>query len=350
MPPVSARGRRQMDQVLATAPMLLFVIDAAGQVTFLEARRSVLAVDPVESVGRPIHELFEQAPEIVERLRSVVAGEPFSGVIWVAQTGSFIDLTCHPVRDDAGAVTGVSGIMLDATERIRAEEARRQAESKSLLIATMNHEARTPLNAILGFTELLGSGRQGELNESQRRYVANIDTAGRQLLSLVSDAIDLSRMEGGTLVLSPAILRAASVIDAAVEQLEPLAASEGVRLKASCPPDLTVYADRARLQQVVWSLAANAIRFTPGGGTVSISARQAGRLVQIDVADTGPGIPADRLSRIYLEFTGSSSLTEGAGMGLAMTRELISLMGGRVTVTSKLGVGTTFSLRMPGSV
>jgi len=258
--------------------MLLFVIDLAGNVVFLEAQRSVLGVDPRRSVGRPAYECFQQAPEIVERLRSVVAmGEPFAGVIWVAEARSFIDVTCHPMRDDSGAVTGVSGVMIDATERIHAEEARRQAESKSLLIATMNHEARTPLNAILGFSELLGSGRDGELNEGQRRYVANIDSAGRQLLSLVSDAIDLTRIEGGTLVLSPANLGAAAVIDEAIEQLEPLAAPRGVRLKANCPAGLTVHADHARLVQVVWSLGSNAIRFTPHGGIVSISAWRAGR-------------------------------------------------------------------------
>jgi signal transduction histidine kinase len=347
---MSVRRRRQIDQLLETASMLLFVIDAGGKVTFLEAQRSVLGVDPLRSVGKPVEESFKQAPEIVEKLRSVLAGEPFSGVIWVAQTGSFIDLTCHPMRNADGVVTGVSGVMLDATDRIRAEEARRQSESKSLLIATMNHEARTPLNAILGFTELLGSGRQGELNEGQRRYVANIDTAGRQLLSLVSDAIDLSRIETGTLVLSPANLRAASVIHETVEQLEPLAASREVRLQTSSPADLTVHADRVRLLQVLWSLTSNAIHFTPNGGTVSLSAWPTGKLTNIDVADTGPGIPADRLSRIYLEFMGAASLGDGAGMGLAMTRQLVALMGGRVTVTSKLGVGTTFSLRLPGFV
>ena len=328
--------------------MLLFVIDVTGKVTFLEAQQSVLGIDPLRSVGKSVQECFQMAPEIIERLRSVAAGEPFTGVVEIAQTGTYIDLTSHPLRDESGAIIGISGIMLDSTDRIRAEEARRQAESKSLLIATMNHEARTPLNAILGFTELLGSGRQGELNEGQRRYVANIDSAGRQLLSLVSDAIDLSRMESGSLVLSPANLYAASVIDEAIEQLEPLAAPREVRLNATCPVELTVHADRSRLVQVLWSLASNAIRFTPQGGTVSISGSRVGRLTQIDVADSGPGIPADRLSRIYLEFTGASSFNgEGAGMGLAMTRQLITLMGGRVTVTSKLGVGTTFSLRLP---
>jgi signal transduction histidine kinase len=337
-----------MDQVLETAPMLLFVIDLAGNVVFLEAQRSVLGVDPRRSVGRPVYECFQQAPEIVERLRSIAAaGEPFSGVIWVAETRNFIELTCHPVRDDSGALTGVSGVMIDATERILAEEARRQAESKSLLIATMNHEARTPLNAILGFTELLGSGRDGELNEGQRRYVANIDTAGRQLLSLVSDAIDLTRIQGGTLVLDPANLGAAAVIDEVIEQLEPLAAPRGVRLKASCPAGLTVHADHARLVQVVWSLGSNAIRFTPHGGTVSISASHAGSHTQIDVADTGPGIPADRLSRIYLELVGAGSPDDGAGLGLSLTRQLVVLMGGRLTVSSRLGAGTTFTLRLP---
>ena len=335
-----------MDQVLETAAMLLFVIDLRGIVSFLEARQPMLGIDPFLSVGKPVSECFKQAPEIVERLRSAMAGEPFSGVVEVARTGGAIDLTCHPLRAPDGVVIGVSGVMLDATDRMRSEEVRRSAEAKSLLIATMNHEARTPLNAILGFTELLGSGLQGELNEGQLRYVANIDFAGRQLLSLVSDAIDLTRIESGTMVLSPTHLRAAAVLDAAIEQLGPLAAAREVRLKASCPPDLTVHADRTRLLQVLWSLASNAIRFTPHGGTVSISARALGRSTHFDVADTGPGIPADRLSRIYLELTAAGSPGEGAGLGLSMTRQLVALMGGRLTVSSKLGAGTTFSLQL----
>jgi len=326
-----------MDKVLGTAPMLLFVMDRAGNMTFLEAQRQVLGIDPLLSAGKPVDECFEQAPEIVERLRSAVAGEPFSGVIRVAQSGSFIDLTCHPQHGPDGAVTGVSGVMIDATGRVRAEEARRRSEAKSLLIATMNHEARTPLNAILGFTELLGSGRDGELNEGQRRYVANIDTAGRQLLSLVSDAIDLTRIQGGTLVLDPANLGAAAVIDEVIEQLEPLAAPRGVRLKASCPAGLTVHADHARLVQVVWSLGSNAIRFTPHGGTVSISASHAGSHTQIDVADTGPGIPAEEAARVFERFyrLDAARVADdgGAGLGLAIARWIVELHGGTITTT-----------------
>jgi signal transduction histidine kinase len=346
---VRARGRRQMDQVLETAPMLLFVIDVAGKITFLEAQRPVLGIDPALAVGRSADECLKQAPEILALLHGAMAGEPFSGVVEVAQAGCFIDLTCHPLRGPDGAVTGVSGVMLDATERIRSDEARRRAEAKSLLIATMNHEARTPLNAILGFTELLGSGRQGELNEGQRRYVANIDSAGRQLLSLVSDALDLSRIESGAMVLSPANLRAAAVLDAVIKQVEPFAAASEVRLHASSPPELTVHADRTRLLQVLWSLASNAIRFTPHGGTVSIAAHTVGRFTHIDVADSGRGIPADQLSRIYLEFSANASPGEPAGLGLSLTRQLVALMGGRVTVRSRLGTGTTFSLQLPRS-
>lgn len=346
---MGARGRRQVDQVLDTTGIVLFAIDLGGIVTFIEAQRPMLGMDHQRSLGKPVNECFKQAPEILDRLRSAVAGEPFSGIVHVAQTDTFIDLTCNPLRGSTGGVIGVSGVMLDATERMQSEDARRQAEAKSLLIATMNHEARTPLNAILGFSELLGSGRQGELNEGQRRYVANIETAGRQLLSLVSDAIDLSKLENGTLVLSPANLPVASVLDSAIAQLEPLAAAREVRLKASSPPDLVVHADRARLLQVLWSLTSNAIRFTPHGGTVALSAHAAGRHTQIEVADTGPGIPADRLSRIYLEFTAPASAGEPAGLGLSLTRELVALMGGRVSVRSRLGSGTTFSVQLPRS-
>jgi len=152
------------------------------------------------------------------------------------------------------------------------------------------------------------------------------------------------------MVLSPTNVGVASVINGAIEQLESLAARRGVRLTATCPAELTVNADHARLLQVLWSLTSNAIHFTPDGGSVSISARPAGRFTHIDVADTGPGIPADQLSRINLEFTEAGSLDAGSGMGLAMTRQLIALMGGRVTVTSKLGGGTTFCLQLPGFV
>ena len=338
-----------MDQVLETAPVLLFVIDGTGRITFLEAQRTVLGIDPAAAVGRQADECFQQAPEILARLRAAEGGEPFSGVIEIAQSGAFIDLTCHPLRGPDGGVTGVSGVMLDATERIRSDEVRRRAEAKSLLIATMNHEARTPLNAILGFTELLGSGRQGELNEGQRRYVANIDSAGRQLLSLVSDALDLSRIESGAMVLSPANLRTAAVLGAVIEQVDPFASASAVSLHASCPPDLTVYADRTRLLQVLWSLASNAIRFTPHGGRVSLAAHAVGKFTHIDVADSGRGIPADRLSRIYLEFSSDASPGEPAGLGLSLTRQLVALMGGRVSVRSRLGTGTTFSLQLPRS-
>jgi len=330
--------------------MLLFVVDATGIVTFLEAQRPMLGIDPRLSLRKPVSEVFAQAPEIIERLRSALAGEPFSGIVEVAQTGTFIDLTCNPQRGPDGAVTGVSGVMLEATERVRGEEMRRRAEAKSLLIATMNHEARTPLNAILGFTELLGSGRQGELNEGQRRYVANIDSAGRQLLSLVSDALDLTRLESGMLVLNPANFEVAPLLASAIEQLEPLAAAREVRLSAGSPPALAVHADRGRLLQVLWSLTSNAIRFTPHGGTVSLTARAAGRLTQIEVADSGPGIPADRLSRIYLELSAPASTGEPAGLGLSLTHQLVALMGGRVSVRSRLGSGTTFSLVLPGPV
>jgi signal transduction histidine kinase len=336
-----------MDQVLETAPMLLFVIDTAGTVTFLEAQHPVIGIDPQLALGKPVGECFQQAPEVLERLRSAVAGESFSGVIKVAESGAFVDLTCTPLRGPDGTITGVSGVLLDATDRVRSDEVRRRAEAKSLLIATMNHEARTPLNAILGFTELLGSGRQGELNEGQRRYVANIDSAGRQLLSLVSDALDLSRLESGTLVLSPTTLLLAPVIDDAMERLKPFAAAREVGLAGSCAPELTLHADRTRLLQVLWSLASNAIRFTPDGGMVSISAESSGSLIHIAVADTGPGIPADRLARIYLDFIGAGSPDEGAGLGLSLTRQLVALMGGRIAVTSRLGAGTTFTLRLP---
>jgi signal transduction histidine kinase len=336
-----------MDQVLGTAPMLLFVIDLAGTVTFLEGKHPVIGIDPRLAVGKPVEECFQEAPEVLERLRSALAGESFSGVISVGENRSFIDLTCHPLRGPDGVVTGVSGVLLDATERMRSEDVRRRAEAKSLLIATMSHEARTPLNAILGFTELLASGRQGELNEGQRRYLANIDSAGRQLLSLVSDAIDLTRLESGTLVLSPTNLKVGSVLDDVVERLQPFAAARELRLAVSSATDLTVHADRARLLQVLWNLASNGIRFTPLGGIVSISAKRSGRFTHIDVTDTGPGIPADRLSRIYLEFAGGGSPDEGAGLGLSLTRQLVVLMGGRVTVSSRLGAGTTFTLWLP---
>jgi signal transduction histidine kinase len=338
-----------MDQVLETAPILLFVIDLAGTVTFLEAQHRVIGIDPQLALGKPAFECFKDAPEVLERLHAALAGESFSGLIRIAGNGPFADLTCHPLRGPEGAVIGVSGVLLDATERVRSDEVRRGVEARSLLIATMNHEARTPLNAILGFAELLGSGRHGELNEGQRHYLANIDSAGRQLLSLVSDAIDLTQLERGTLVLSPANLVVASVLEDVIERLQPFAAARDVRLVAHSDPDLTVHADRARLLQVLWSLASNGIRFTPHGGMVSLTALPSVPFTHIDVTDTGPGIPAHRLSRIYLEFIGEGSPDEGAGLGLSLTRQLVVLMGGRITVSSRLGAGTTFTLRLPAS-
>jgi PAS domain S-box-containing protein len=245
----------------------------------------------------------------------------------------------------------------DITARIAAErdllEARARAETaseaKSRFLATVSHEFRTPLNGILGMADLL---RDTRLDPEQTTYVEALKTSGEALLSLVDDILDVAKVEAGKLELAEEAFDLARVTEAVTELMAPRAQAKGLEIATAIDPALPslLIGDRDRVRQILLNLTGNAIKFTQSGG-VGIRVSAAGQMIEIAVADTGPGIPADRIQAIFEEFEqADNTLTrqhEGTGLGLAIVRRLARLMGGDVSVESAPGEGAVFRVRLP---
>ena len=261
------------------------------------------------------------------------------------------------------AVPGIEGRPLiqrvgrDISARIAGEdalvEARARAEAandaKSRFLATVSHEFRTPLNGILGMADLLtDTGPDAE----QATYIAALRTSGEALLALVDDILDFAKVEAGKLELVEESFDVVQLVETVAELVAPRAQAKGIELAAHIAPDLPtrLVGDRDRLRQILLNLVGNAVKFTEAGG-VGLSLRQAGGNVEITVADTGPGIPADRLDDIFGEFEqveqGAGMRQSGTGLGLAIVKRLVGLMAGDVRVESRLGEGAVFRVTLP---
>jgi signal transduction histidine kinase len=234
-------------------------------------------------------------------------------------------------------------------ERRRGEETARVSELKSSFLASMSHEMRTPLNAMLGFTQLLRTPGFGDLSERQDKYVQNIARAGRHLLALTNDVLDLSKIEAGKMDLEITGVELAEVVGEAEEILRPLSDARSQSLGVD-DLDVWVKADRLRLTQVLVNLLSNAIKFTPEHGSIRVSARRSTAWVEVDVADSGRGIPVEEQTAIFESYTqGDRSRRDGTGLGLSLSRRLIELMGGELALVESSPAGSTFRVRIPAS-
>ena len=241
-----------------------------------------------------------------------------------------------------------------------ADEARQHAEAasraKSEFLAVMSHELRTPLNAIGGYAELMAMGIRGPVSEEQQRDLERIRTSQAHLLGLISAMLDLSRIESGQVRYDIEPTPLAPFLEGLDALVEPQAAAKSLALAMGvCAVDLAVLADREKLRQILLNLLSNAIRYTPAGGRIRLSARP-GRgdgVVAIAVSDTGVGIPPEALAHIFEPFVQlDRSLTqvrEGVGLGLAISRDLARAMGGELEVESRVGEGSTFTLTLPAA-
>ncbi|MFQ4139726.1 sensor histidine kinase [Nodosilinea sp. PGN35] len=247
--------------------------------------------------------------------------------------------------------------MARQTQRTQALEAQRRAaeaasQAKSRFLAMISHELRTPLNSILGLSALLSRQVVGPLNSKQVEYLDYIHGSGEHLLAIISDILDLSKVEAGQehLRLSPVSL--AELCQACLAMMQPRAAEKGLELvyRAKAPSPTTCIADERRLRQMLLNLLSNAVKFT-AQGQVTLTVQSRAALVEFKVEDTGIGIPADQLEQIFQPFTqidrGLDRQYEGAGLGLALTRQLAQIHGGHLRVTSAVGQGSCFVLCLP---
>jgi signal transduction histidine kinase len=271
-----------------------------------------------------------------ERL-SEIAGGDFTGHVEV------------PNRDEIGALAADVNRMNDELGRLY-RELEAASRHKSDFLATMSHELRTPLNAIIGFSEVLHEQMFGELNERQLAYVDDVLAAGKHLLSLINDVLDLAKIEAGRMELELSEVAIPEVLHSAVSLQSEHASREGIELSvATEPAEITTTADERRVRQVVLNLVSNAVKFTPAGGRVDVSAHVEDGHVEIGVSDTGPGIAAADREAIFEEFeqTSAGRQAEGTGLGLPLSRKLVELHGGRLWVESEVGRGSTFRFTLP---
>ena len=230
------------------------------------------------------------------------------------------------------------------------EELERASKFKDQFLSTMSHELRTPLNAVLGFSDLLADERYGPLNDRQQRYVKHIHTGGKHLLKLISDILDLSKIEAGRMELTHESMSVASAFAEVISALYPLAEKKSQALLQRVDPNLHVRADSMRFKQVLMNLVGNAVKFTPEGGQIVLVARQIDDQVRIEVQDNGPGIPPEQQQRIFEAFyrlTETGSATEGTGLGLAITARLVELHGSKLGIESRIGGGACFHFCLP---
>jgi signal transduction histidine kinase len=241
---------------------------------------------------------------------------------------------------------------LTAQLEIRTEAAETANRAKASFLAAMSHDLRTPLNAIIGYADLLTMGIRGEVTAAQARDLERIRSGARRLLGLIKDILSFARLEAGKVNIVPKSVR----LDLALRDLESsflpqlMASRLGYRYDG-CDPHLAVQADPDRIEQILLNLVGNAIKFTAPGGEIAIGVEASADDVRVHVRDTGIGIPADHLSRIFEPFVQvdprrTGDRDRGVGLGLAISRELARAMGGDLTAESEPGVGSRFTLRL----
>ena len=253
-------------------------------------------------------------------------------------------------RDELGALAANVNRMNDELRRLY-KELEAASQHKSDFLANMSHELRTPLNAIIGFSQVLREGMFGDVNEKQTEYLEDILSSGNHLLSLINDVLDLSKVEAGQVELEIASFSLQDALERGVVMVRERATGDGVQVLLAADPEVDVVeGDERRIRQVIFNLLSNAVKFTPVGGVVDVRAMRINGEVRVSVADTGPGIAAEDHERIFEEFQQTAAgveQREGTGLGLALSKRLVELHGGRIWVDSEPGHGSTFVFALP---
>lgn len=332
----------------------------------------IFGYEEAEVIGKSVlilipRDLHVEEPLILERIRKGERIEHYE-TVRVAKDGHYVDisLTVSPVKDSEGNVIGVSKIARDITARKEVEQsrqllleseraARKEAERvgriKDEFLATLSHELRTPLNAIMGWTHLL-QRKPGDF-EMVGQATEVIDRNSRILTQLISDLLDMSRIISGKMRIELQPVHPAVVIESALDSARSMAEAKQIEIQTIVEAiDTHVYADPGRLQQMIWNLLSNSVKFTPTGGEITLILRKHVDQIEISISDSGIGIKSEFLPHIFEKFSQQdATMTRkhgGLGIGLALVKELAELHGGTVRATSAgEGKGSTFSIFLP---
>ena len=345
----------------------IITIDQSGKIVeFNPASERFFGYDRETIIGRPLNEL------VVLPALPAGSGETAAVRKRMESTATRRDGTLFPVELSLAAISADAAPMFiayirDLTEQKRQEEVRERSREleeqnrriqeanrlKSEFLANMSHELRTPLNAVIGFAEILVDGKVGAVNDDQREFLGDILTSGQHLLQLINDVLDLAKIEAGKMELELETFPLRKVIDEVCAIMRPTALKRRILIDIEqTSPVETVTLDQRKFKQVLYNLLSNAVKFSPDHGKVAIVfGADSNQQLQLAVKDSGIGIKAEDMPRIFREFeqldSGAARRFPGTGLGLALTKRIIDLHSGSISVHSEPDKGSTFTVVLP---
>ncbi|MHC5080675.1 MAG: PAS domain-containing sensor histidine kinase, partial [Planctomycetota bacterium] len=365
-------SEQRLRELTDLLPQTIFEMDLRGNFTFVNRFGIEFYGFTQEDVDRGLNvfQMFseEERIRIRRNIEKKLRGESFEDheymLIRRDGTKSPVMIYSSPILRE-GRPVGLRGIVLDITQRkqmeentLRAKEAAEASDrAKSAFLANMSHELKTPINAIIGYSELLEEEAEDGGYEDLKPDLKKIAAAGNHLLSLVNNVLDLSRIEAGTMELDRDPFEIGEMIQDVSFAAESLAQKNGNTFSVDCPPDIgTMVSDMTRLKQCLLNLLSNAAKFTKGGTITLLARREASGdadLLRFQVRDTGIGLKPDQLERFFQAFEQADVSTTrkfgGTGLGLAITHRLCRMLGGEIRVESEPERGATFEIRIPAA-
>ncbi len=306
----------------------------------------------------------DKQAENEQLVHSILTGRSVSGIESVYNTKDdgkiYVSVTFSPLYNAEHRSIGLSCIIRDVTERKHAQEIETEnfrlavsIKSKSELLPAMSHDLGTPLNAMIGFSELLIQEMPGKLNDRQKKYMNNILASSYRMLDIINDILDLGKAETGKIELVMERISVSDVLDETISLFGEKAAKRNVEFNKEFDPDLDfIEADRKRFKQILFNLLSNAVKYSkPEGGTVTIMTRKQGDLAKFEVSDTGIGIREEDMGKLFSPFEqldlGIASKYGSTGLGLVITKKLVEIQGGSIMAKSRYGEGSTFTFFLP---
>lgn len=365
-----SKSEERFRTLCACSPLGIYLADVEGRCTYMNPRCQaisglILEESLAEVWQRSVHP-EDRDRVVADWLAWIKEGHEYSNEFRLASNESvrWINVQSSPMFSDFGKLIGHVGTVRDVTDRKQADEergrlireqvARQEAERanqmKDEFLAILSHELRTPLNAILGWSRLLRARKFDE--QTMDKALETIERNAKSQAQLIEDILDVSRILRGKLNLNKHPIRLESVIELAIDSLQPLAEEKSIVIELTCSPNVgEVIGDVDRLQQIVWNLLSNAIKFTPQEGKVEVLLDSVGDEAQIQIIDSGIGIAPDFLPYVFDRFRQADSSTTrsygGLGLGLAIVRHLVELHGGKVDAENNPGEGAKFTVVLP---
>ncbi|HEY9238175.1 MAG TPA: PAS domain-containing sensor histidine kinase, partial [Burkholderiaceae bacterium] len=369
---LQASADLRMERLIhAVTDGVVTVDDARAIVLFNRAAETMFGVDAAAALGRPIDQFVESVAASAEEARGapmVLAPGSLRELTGRRSDGSPfpVEASLSQLETQRGVLTTV--VLRDVTARYTADAERRSHEAleasnraKSEFLSRMSHELRTPLNAVIGFSQLMRSDQARPLSQEQLERVQHVESAGAHLLALVNDVLDLSRIESGEMAVATKSVSLLRIIEEAATMISPLVTEAGIEVfvvpdddapgaaPATAVGEIWVKADAVRLRQILVNLLSNAVKYNRPGGSVRLTWQVGGGRCSVRVIDTGRGISAEQFANLFQPFNrlgAESSVVEGTGIGLVLSRQLAQMMGAELTLSSRVGEGTVATLEM----